>query len=333
MAAREFQPLIGNPHLLTIAGNFWLRKTDPRQYPATRKLYQTDDRTGIVAFEQQPQRSRGQIIFLHGLEGSADAGYILSFSEEALQRGFGVHRLNLRTCGGTEELCETMYHSGLTSDTHEIARRIQERFGDPVFVVGFSLGGNVALKLAGELGTTALLKGVCAVSTPIDLAASVRTLDKPANVLYARRFLARLKERIRRKSALAPHVYSPAGLDDVKTIWDFDDRFTAPLFGFGTAANYYATQSAARCLDAIRVPTLVICAKDDPLVPFEAYNHPAFQTNPALTLLATEHGGHLGFLARHKPRFWLDATAMDWIEQLLSSSASQGTSVSEFTSA
>ena len=82
----------------------------------------------------------------------------------------------------------------------------------------------------------------------------------------------------------------------MKTIWEFDDRFTAPLFGFGTAANYYATQSSARYLDAIRVPTLVICAKDDPLVPFEVYNHPAFRSNPALTLLAPEHGGHLGFL-------------------------------------
>jgi predicted alpha/beta-fold hydrolase len=246
---------------------------------------------------------------LHGLEGSASAGYFASFTQEALLRGYGVHRLNMRTCGGTEDLCETMYHSGLTGDTKFVIEQLKQ----PVFVVGFSLGGNVALKLAGELGESALLAGVCAISTPIDLAACVRAIDKPSNILYARRFLKRLRERVRRMNALSPQAYSAEGLDDVKTIWEFDDRFTAPLFGFGTAANYYATQSATNYLDAIRIPTLVIAAKDDPLVPFETYRHSAFQNNPALTLIAPAHGGHLGFLSRHKPRFWLDGLALDWI--------------------
>jgi len=256
---------------------------------------------------------------MHGLEGCADAGYILSFAQEALLRGFGVHRMNFRTCGGTEDLCETMYHSGLTGDTRVILQQIQEREIGPTFLVGFSLGGNVALKLGGELGVTDLIAGICAVSTPIDLAACVRSMDKPSNVLYARRFLRRLRDRVRRKAVLAPNLCSTQGLDEAKSIWEFDDRFTAPLFGFGTAANYYATQSAVRYLDAIRVPTLLICAKDDPLVPFEIYDHPAFQTNPALTLLATKYGGHLGFLSRHRPRFWLDRIALDWISGVLSS--------------
>jgi uncharacterized protein len=146
----------------------------------------------------------------------------------------------------------------------------------------------------------------------------VRAIDKPSNILYARRFLKRLRARVLRMSELAPHAYSIEGLDDVKTIWEFDDRFTAPLFGFGTAANYYATQSATNYLAVIRVPALAIAAKDDPLVPFEIYGHPAFRNNPALTLLATEKGGHLGFLARHKPRFWLDNAALDWIDSIRS---------------
>jgi predicted alpha/beta-fold hydrolase len=112
---------------------------------------------------------------------------------------------------------------------------------------------------------------------------------------------------------VTPHLYNTTALDDVKTIWEFDDRFTAPLFGFGTAANYYATQSAAQYLDAIRIPTLVICSKDDPLVPFAVYDQAAFRTNPALTLIATEYGGHLGFLSRRPPRFWLDGIVLDWI--------------------
>jgi predicted alpha/beta-fold hydrolase len=327
---RPFQPLFSNPHLLTIAGNFWPRTIDRKSFPVDRKVYNVNHRTAILVYEHQPRiKPRGQIIFLHGLEGSSEAGYIQSFAQNALLRGFGVHRANFRTCGGTEELCETMYHSGLTSDTKFILENLRKRNLGPLFVAGFSLGGNVALKLAGELGHTDLIAGVCAVSTPIDLAKAVRTLDKPNNVIYARRFLKRLRERIRRKSQLAPDLYSPEGLDTVKTIWDFDDRFTAPLFGFGTAANYYATQSAVRYLDAIRVPTLVIAAKDDPLVPFEMYRHAAFTTNPALTLLAVERGGHLGFISRQRPRFWLDEVALDWMESLGSTASGNQSKISE----
>jgi hypothetical protein len=266
---------------------------------------------------------------LHGLEGSANAGYIQSFAQAALERGFGVHRLNMRTCGGTEELCETMYHSGLTRDPLFVLRALRGRTLDPLFVAGFSLGGNIALKLAGELGETDLVAGLCAISTPIDLAVCVRAMDKRSNRLYARRFLRRLCERVARKSRLAPHLYTTEGLETVRTIWEFDDRFTAPLFGFGTAANYYATQSSAGVLDSIRVPTLVIAAKDDPLVPFEIYSHSAFQRNPALELLAPERGGHLGFLSRRPPRFWLDGVALDWMDRLLSP---QGTNVERLTS-
>lgn len=136
------------------------------------------------------------MVLLHGLEGCADSGYMQSFAQAALERGFGVHRLNMRTCGGTEELCETMYHSGLTSDPLAVLKEIQRRHAGPAFLVGFSLGGNVALKLAGELGTTELIAGVCAVSTPIDLAACVRNTEKRSNRLYERRFVDRLCKRI-----------------------------------------------------------------------------------------------------------------------------------------
>jgi uncharacterized protein len=316
-----FDPLFSNPHLSTIAGNFWRRQIDETRFPAKRVLYRTDERNTVVVYEHQPPAPpRGQILLLHGLEGSAEAGYFASFAQDALVRGFGVHRANLRTCGGTEELCETMYHSGLTSDTKYILQQIHSGASGPVFLAGFSLGGNVALKLAGEMGPSDILSGVCAVSTPIDLAMSVRALDRLSNRIYARRFLKRLRERVSRKSVLAPHLYSREGLQSVSSIWEFDDRFTAPLFGFGTAENYYKTQSAMRFLDRIRVPTLVIAAKDDPLVPFSMYNHPAFSSNPALTLLAPEKGGHLGFLSRSRPRFWLDGVALGWMESIVASS-------------
>jgi predicted alpha/beta-fold hydrolase len=310
----EFVPLIKNPHLLTIAGNFWPRAIDEARFPGNLKQYKVAEGLSVSAWEHQPpETASGQIVFLHGLEGSADAKYIASCAQEALVRGFGVHRLNMRSCGESDPLSESMYHSGLTGDTRFVLERLRERFNGPLFLVGFSLGGNVALKLAGELGESNLLAGVCAVSTPIDLAACVRRIARRSNSLYSRRFLGRLRNRIRRMSRLAPHRYGTKGLNKVKTIWEFDDRFTAPLFGFGTAANYYATQSAANFLDAIRISTLVISAQDDPLVPFAIYQHPAFRNNPALRLLTPRYGGHLGFLSRRRPRFWLDGVVLDWL--------------------
>ena len=313
---RNFDPIVRNPHLLTIAGNFWPRKVDAVRFSPQRREYQVDARNRIVVIAHQPvEQPAGHIVLLHGLEGSSNAGYIISLSQHALEHGFAVHRVNHRSCGESETLCEGSYHSGLTSDARTIIEALRDRDPVPIFLVGFSLGGNVALKLGGELGQTDLLAGICAVSTPIDLAACVRAMDKASNRFYTKRFVSRLRARVQRKSRTYPQLYDAARLRGVKTIWQFDDAFTAPLFGFGTAESYYATQSAARYLDSIRVPTLVICSKDDPMVPFEIYNHPAFDENPYLTLLATEHGGHLGFLSRKKPRFWLDSIILDWIAE------------------
>jgi uncharacterized protein len=314
----EFQPLFRNPHLLTLAGNFWPRKIDEVKFPARRRAYRVDEKTTVVGFEHQPATAPvAHLVLLHGLEGSAEAGYIASLAQEALTRGFRVCRLNMRTCGGTEELCETIYHSGLTNDLLFVIHELRQENPVPVFPIGFSLGGNVVLKLAGELGTTELLAGAVAISTPIDLAAAVRAIDKRSNILYARRFISRLQERVKRKSRIAPELYSQDGLRDVKTIWQFDDRFTAPLFGFGTAARYYATQSALNFVRQIRVPTLLVAAKDDPLVPFEVYRRLFSESHSALELVAPEHGGHLGFLSRKKPRFWVDGVVLDWITRQL----------------
>jgi predicted alpha/beta-fold hydrolase len=190
--------------------------------------------------------------------------------------------------------------------------------GLPIYAVGYSLGGNVALKLAGELGDQAakLLDGVAAVSTPIDLAASVEQLIRPRNFLYHRRFLARLKERVRRRHHMAPELFTLEHLPKVRNIYDFDDYYTARLFGFGTADNYYRTQSSNQFLDSIRIPALLVQAKDDPLVPFSSYDHAALRNNPHLRLVAVEHGGHLGFLSRRRPRFWLDALVIGWLDEI-----------------
>lgn len=261
---------------------------------------------------------------IHGLEGSSSAGYLKSLAQHALESGYAVHRANMRSCGGTESLCKTMYHAGLTSDTRFVLSRLKEEHRRPVYLVGFSLGGNVALKLAGELAGEGrdLLDGVCAVSAPIDLAASVRKMSRRENFIYEWRFLSRLKERIRKRSQSLPGVYSLEVLDRVRSVYEFDDVITAPFFGFGSAGNYYATQSSNRFLHSIRIPALIIQAKDDPLIPFEIFGNTAIRDNPCIELLAVEHGGHLGFLSYRSPHFWLDRAILHWIYRLSESSRS-----------
>ncbi len=311
---QTFEPLFRNAHLSTIAGNFWFREIDTARFPPVEKTLQTSAENAITVFEHRPTADPiGHLVFVHGLEGSANAGYIRSMSQTALERGFAVTRTNLRSCGGTEHLSETMYHSGLTADTRVVLESIRERFDGPLILIGFSLGGNLTLKLAAELGDSSLLTAACAVSTPLDLEECVRLIDRPQNIIYAWRFLSRLKARVVRKAVSAPHLYRLDPLAQVRSIWAFDDHYTGPLFGFGNAETYYRTQSSQNFLGAIRIPTLVIQAKDDPLIPFSIYERQtAFRDNPCLELLTTEYGGHLGFLSRRRPRFWLDHTVLEW---------------------
>ncbi len=252
---------------------------------------------------------RGHLVLVHGLEGSAEAGYMRSLAAAALARGFAAHRLNLRTCGGTEHLCQTLYHAGLTGDLHTFLREL----GAPAFLAGFSLGGNIVLKLAGELGPTgpALIRGVAAVSTPLDLAACAARISEPDNRLYEARFVRRMCARL-----LATGRYQPAEFAGLRTVLQIDDRITAPAFGFRDASHYYQTQSAVRYLPAIQVPTLLIQAKDDTFIPYEIYERADPTRNPRIRLIATTHGGHLGFLARGPHRFWTDQVIAEWLESV-----------------
>ena len=312
-----FDPLFRNPHLATIAANFWPRPDSGRQWPVESLVVQTEPDVRVLVEAQRPEgRPKGEIVLVHGLEGSSEAGYARSMAHAALKRGYAVLRFNLRGCGGDDCLTLSNYHAGQTSDLLTVLRKRVRAAGAPMFLVGYSLGGNVALKLAGELGEEAggLLAGVCAVSVPIDLAACAAALERPSNYLYQDRFVRRLKRRILRRHAQAPHLYTVEHLPKIRTIADFDNYYTAPLFGFGTAANYFRTQSSNQFLERVQIRTLVVQAKDDPLIPFEVFDHPAFSRNPHLRLEAVEHGGHLGFLSRRPPRFWLDHLLLDWLQ-------------------
>jgi predicted alpha/beta-fold hydrolase len=305
-----FRPILANNHFLTVAGNFWPRFLDVSRYPVTSKLFTTEPGVQVLVQSQRPDApARGEIVMVHGLEGSGESGYMRSLAQAALDAGFATHRFHMRTCGGTAHLCPTLYHAGLTSDLLAFIRQ----FDAPVYLAGFSLGGNVALKLAGELGDDAgrLIAGVCAVSTPIDLDACARRLGRLDNRVYERRFLRRMCARL-----LATGRYTPSDFRGVRSIFDIDDRITAPSLGFRGAGHYYETQSSNQFLARIRVPTLVVQARDDNFIPFEIFDRPEFTSNPDLTLLAPERGGHLGFISREKPRFWVDSVLIEWIQKV-----------------
>jgi len=306
-----FEPLFRNPHLQTVMAHLWKRDGEEDRFPLRRRIYDTEPGIRVLVESQCPEGPcRGDIVLVHGLEGSGAAGYVRGLSGAALRAGFAAHRFHMRTCGGTERLSHTLYHAGLTSDLAEVLRGLQRDSRGPVFLVGFSLGGNVVLKLAGELGESAAqwIRGVCAVSTPLDLDACSRRMEQPDNWLYHHRFVRHMRARLR-----ATGRYEQANLARLRSVREIDDRITAPSFGFGNAANYYRTQSAMGYLEDIRIPALLIHSKDDTLVPFESCAGALERSNPSLQRLVTEHGGHLGFLGRRPHRFWLDETILDWI--------------------
>ena len=239
------------------------------------------------------------LLLLHGLEGSSLAHYMCGISDKAWAAGWNVVRLNQRNCCNTEHLSRGLYHSGLTSDPLFVVRELIEIDGiREIVIAGYSLGGNLTLKLAGDLGETAPpeLKAVCAVSPTMDLAVCVEALERRANFAYQFNFVRNLKARMRRKAAAFPEAFPLEPLRGIWSVRQFDEAYTAPYHGFRDAADYYHRASAMRVIDRIRVPALILTAEDDPFVPAGPFESPAVTQNRAITVMVTRYGGHCAFL-------------------------------------
>jgi uncharacterized protein len=255
------------------------------------------------------------VFLLHGLEGSARSHYMIGMSRKAFAAGFHVVRVNTRNCGGTEHLTPTLYCAGLSQDVLAVVRAMGDRYGlDEIYGAGISLGANILLKFLGEQGAAAagLLRAAAVISPPIDLAAGARKLEEPQNWIYQRYFVRELIRRMERKTLLFPGIADMRRVARVRTIREFDDLVTAPHFGYGTADNYYRLASSGPLLERIRVPTLIIQAVDDPLIPFASFRAAGISENPFLRLLAPAFGGHTGFLGR-RPAGAIDQDAY-WAE-------------------
>jgi len=266
---------------------------------------------------QADPRMHPTLVVLHGLEGSSDSGYMRGCAEKATLAGFNVLRLNQRNCGGTEHLTPTLYHSGRSGDLRAVALELIQRDHLPeIFFAGYSMGGNLVLKMAGEFGNAAPkeLRGIVAVAPCFDLAACADALGERRNYVYNAHFVRRLKRRMRRKARLFAGIYSLNGLDRVGSVRDFDERITAPFCGFDGADDYYAKASAMRVLAAIRAPTLILTAQDDPFVPYSTFDNAAIRGNANIRVMAPVHGGHCGFISEEggEERFWSEARVVEF---------------------
>ncbi len=321
-------PLFSGPHAQTIVSSkhFPRRKAfRAEQSLYESRLFEVEPGTSILlkCRWQQERRAAPTVLLLHGLEGSTDSLYVLGTAQKAYRLGFNVVGMNMRNCGGTEHLAATLYHSGMTDDIRRVL--LEELAGrgrlTEVFVAGFSMSGNMVLRLVGDYGREAppALKGVAAVSPSIDLDSCAAALERRGNVVYRWNFVKHLRNRVRRKSRLSPGAFDTSQLRRVRTIREFDERFTAPHGGYRDASDYYARTSSRAVIGEIRVPTLIIHSADDPLIPAEPFLDAAIADNPDVLLILTRRGGHVGFLSDRvdaEDRHWAENRVVDFCRML-----------------
>lgn len=287
------------------------------------RRFETEPATSILGecHWQPAPRECPTLLLVHGLEGSSDSGYMLGLAERAFATGWNAVRLNQRNCGGTELLTPTLYNSGLSGDYRAVLFELIERdLLSDIFFAGYSMGGNLVMKMAGELAASAprQLRGIAAVSPSIDLAICADAVALPGNFVYQRHFVGSLKDRMRRKAKLFPGKFNLEPMARVRTLREFDDVITATYCGFHGASDYYERSSALRVVADIRIPALLLTAQDDPFIPFTSFSDPGLEGNSQIEVIAPEHGGHCAFISKHKgvERFWAEARVMEFFESL-----------------
>ncbi len=321
---RPFEPRRGlrNGHLQTIVGNFLPRPEFLCSSVAETVEVDPADGSRVMCFcDWQPEQERANrltLILVHGLEGSSESRYMRGIAARAWNAGCNVVRMNMRNCGNSDELTPTLYHSGLSDDVGAVMQHYADRFKlRQVALVGYSMGGNLVLKFAGEWGNRAPLCAVATVCPAIDLAAGSNALHEPANRVYEWHFLRRLMRRYRRKAELYPHIYKQDRIGPIRSLRQFDNDIVAPHCGYRDADDYYYRAASARVVDKIAVPTLIIRAVDDPFVRMLAETRAALIANSNVLLVETKHGGHCAYLSRDKGDdiHWAEASVVGYLLQ------------------
>lgn len=296
-----------NSHLQTIipAG---LRKVKLKS-PPTRFRVVTDDEDFLDVDHFQNNSSK-VVIISHGLEGNSARPYMKGMVNAMLMAGYDVIAWNYRGCSGEINRALRMYHSGATDDLYKIVSKAKDLQYTSIFLVGFSLGGNLTLKFLGEYASDATMpiRGGVVFSVPMDLKACSLKIEQRENFIYSTRFLKSLKEKIRLKSMQYPERIDLRPLNDIKTVYEIDDYFTAPLHGFKDAEDYYELCSSIHFIEHINVPTLVVNALNDPFLAGECFSSEPFGHSDHVYLELPAQGGHCGFAS-------YDASGMFWSEK------------------
>jgi predicted alpha/beta-fold hydrolase len=273
---------------------------------------------------RSPRSDAPLVLVLHGLEGSSSSDYVLETHRALARRGLASAALNFRSCSGEPNRLPRLYHSGDTGDAAAVFTLLRGRFpGRRLGAIGFSLGGNVLLKLLGECGGGVRERlapdAAVAISVPFDLAAGITTLEHGLGPIYQHYFLRKLRRKLRLKAAVLRGHVDVDALLAVRSLRRFDDLGTAVLHGFADSADYYRRASSKPFLEAIRVPTLLIHAADDPFLPSSAIPRAEVQANPHLDAIFPEHGGHCGFVSGPPwaPVFWAEQTAAAFLANRL----------------
>ncbi len=260
-------------------------------------------------------KPRGTLLLIHGLGGSAESRYMRRTAVQAHARGWAVARLNLRNCGGTEALAATLYNAGQSGDAEAALQALEARgLQRPYGLVGFSLGGNLAMRYAGLSGNACRADAVVGVNPPVDLPLCVDAIERAGNILYNVHFTHNLCAHLRRIRRVRDVPGPKASLRAIGGIRGFDELFTAPDAGYRSAADYYRGASAGPVLSGLRRPALIVSAQDDPFVPVSMFD--AHRT--ASTSLRFAHprtGGHCGYWGRSWPRFWAAEAALRFFER------------------
>ena len=282
--------------------------------PAQRLSFAMGDGTGDVLLGDlhvPKGAARPLAILIHGLTGCGESFYVLSTARTLLDRGFPVLRLNLRGAGPNAGACREQYHAGRTADIAAVLAALDPPLTrNGLVAVGYSLGGNVLLKLLAE--AAAPFRGAAAVSPPVDLAAAARCILRPRNRLYHRYLLANMKSEVRKTRDGLPPRFA-AAVDSASDIVTYDDTVVAPRYGFASAADYYARCSSAPELGKVRVPTLIVHARDDPWIPADALEACAGAAHARLRIALTACGGHVGFHGAGTKTPWHDSAIADFL--------------------
>lgn len=314
----EYRPprCCANPHIQTVFPTLF-RKVKGVSYSRVRIDTPDGD---FLDLDLSSVNSRRVAVLLHGLEGDSSRSYIKGMTKGMNRRGWDALAVNFRGCSGEPNRKPRMYHSGETEDLDTVMRFLTERGTyHEAALVGFSLGGNVILKYLGERGADhpALVRAAVAVSVPCDLKACSVRLGEPGNRFYTLRFLKLLRKKIAVKARVNPDAVSEECFKEIVTLKDFDDRYTAPLHGFKDADDYYAQASCLGFLNAVRVPTLLLNAKDDPFLGPSCFPVQEARDNPHLFLETPQHGGHVGFMAFGAGgEYWSETRAGSFLESL-----------------